>query len=140
MRPQVRLLVAVIAVVIFALVALIVATNLGSRSTVTSITDIKYSQSKAVKGFSGSSHETSDAPRIAAFTAIASKYRIDVTRFDQTLNDVCTGGLTTDITLGFADAKTATLRVYDCGRTVARGTFVSDMSALFTGWRAQDDG
>ncbi|MBG6106686.1 hypothetical protein [Frigoribacterium sp. CG_9.8] len=140
MRPQARLIVAVAAVVITALVVLIVATTVGSRSTVTSITDITYSQSKSVKGFSGSSHETSDASRIAAFTAIASKYRIDVTRFDETLNDVCTGGLITDITLGFADAKTATLRVYDCGRTVARGTFVSDTSALFTRWRAQDDG
>jgi hypothetical protein len=135
----VRLIAAIAAVVIVALVLLIVAVNSGNRPVLTPITSIQYSQSKAVKGFSDSSHKTSDPARIATFTAIVTKYSIDVTHFDRTLNDVCTGGLATDITLGFADSKTATLRVYDCGRTVPRGTFVSDSSALFTRWRAQDD-
>jgi len=138
-QPQRRLIAAIAAVVLVAVVLLIVAVNSGYQPVLTPITNIQYSQSKAVKGFTGSSHETSNPARIAAFTAIISKYSVDVTHFDQTLNDVCTGGLATDITLGFADAKTATLRVYDCGRTVPRGTFVSDSSALFTRWRAQDD-
>jgi hypothetical protein len=139
-RPQLRPIAAIAGVVLVALVVLIVAVNSGTRPALTPITGIQYSQSKAVKGFSEFSHETSDAARIAAFTAIARKYSIDLAHFDQTLNDVCTGGLATDITLGFADSKTATLRVYDCGGAVPRGTFVSDTSALFTRWRAEDVG
>ncbi|CAN5511092.1 hypothetical protein BH10ACT4_BH10ACT4_04480 [soil metagenome] len=139
MRAPLRLIAAIGVVVIVAIVALVLAVNSGTRPVTTSITGIQYSQSKAVEGFSASSHQTSDPDRIAAFTAIVKKYGIDVTHFDQTLNDVCTGGLATDITLEFADSKTAKLRVYDCGRTVPRGTFVSDTSALFTRWRAQDD-
>jgi hypothetical protein len=139
MRPPLRLIAAIGVVVIVAAVALVLAVNSASRPVTTTITGIQYSQSKAVEGFSPSSHQTSDPARIAAFTAIVKKYGVDVTHFDQTLNDVCTGGRATDITLEFADSKTAKLRVYDCGRTVPRGTFVSDTSALFTKWRAQDD-
>lgn len=130
---------AVAAVVVGALVVLIVAVNSGPRPVLSPVTGIEYSQSKAVEGFTDFSHQTSDAARITAFTAIIKKYGVDVTNFDQTLNDVCTGGLATDISLEFANSKTAELRVYDCGRTVPRGTFVSDTSALFTRWRALDD-
>ncbi|MHC5795169.1 hypothetical protein ACVXZ4_03345 [Lacisediminihabitans sp. FW035] len=138
-RPPLRLIAALAGVVVVALVLTIVALSSSPRAALPPITGIQYSQSKAVEGFSDSSHETSDPARIAAFTAIVKKYGVDVTNFDQTLNDVCTGGLATDITLEFADSKTAELRVYDCGRTVPRGTFVSDTSALFTRWRAEDD-
>ncbi len=138
MRPPPRLIAALAAVIIIVVALLVVSVTSGPRPETTPITSIQYSQSKAVEGFTNSSHQTSDAARIAAFTAIAKKYGVDVTHFDQTLNDVCTGGLATDITLEFADSKTAELRVYDCGRTVPRGTFVSDTSALFTRWRAQD--
>lgn len=134
-----RLIAIIVAAVIVTVVVLISVIDSRPRPELTPITGIQYSQSKAVKGFSGSSHETSDATRIAALTAIVAKYAVDVSHFDQTLNDVCTGGLATDITLQFADSKTATLRVYDCGRTVPRGTFVSDTSALFARWRVQDD-
>jgi hypothetical protein len=139
-RPPARLIAVFAVVVVVVLVVLIVAVNSGNRLPLTPITSIQYGQSKSVAGFTGSSHQTSDPARIAEFTTIASKYSIDVTHFDRTLNDVCTGGLATEITLGFADSRTAKLRVYDCGRTVPRGTFVSDTSALVAGWRAQDDG
>ena len=138
-RPQLRPFVAFAAVVVVALVVIIVAVNSSSRPIPSPITGIRYSQSKAVKGFTGSSHQTTDPARIAAFTAIVMKYSIDVTHVDEALNDDCTGGLATTITLDFADSKTTEFRVYDCGRTVPRGTFVSDTSALFTRWRAQDD-
>lgn len=138
MRPPVRLFAAVAAVVVVALVVLIVALNSGSRPVVTTITGIQYSQSTAVAGFSDSAHQTTDPARIAAFTAIVKKYSIDVTQFDQSLNDVCTGGLATNVTLEFADSKTAKFRVYDCGRIEPRGTFVSDASALFTRWATAD--
>lgn len=139
MRPPTRLFVAITVVVVAALLVIVVAINSTPRPALTPITAIAYIQSKAVKGFSDSPHQTTDPARIAAFTALSKKYSIDVTRFDRTLNDVCTGGLATDITLTFADSRTAKLRVYDCGRTVPRGTFVSDTSALFTGWRAADN-
>lgn len=133
-----RLFAAVAAVVVVAFVVLIVALNPGSRPVLSTITGIQYEQSTAVEGFSDSAHQTSDPARIAAFTAIVKKYSIDVTQFDQTLNDSCTGGLATDVTVKFADSKTAKLRIYDCGRIEPRGTFVSDASALFTRWATAD--
>ena len=138
MRPPVRLFAAVAAVVVVAFVVLIVALNPGSRPVLSTITGIQYEQSTAVEGFSDSAHQTSDPARIAAFTAIVKKYLIDVTQFDQTLNDSCTGGLATDVTVKFADSKTAKLRVYYCGRIEPRGTFVSDISVLFTRWATAD--
>ena len=140
MRPPVRLFAVVGAVVVVALIVFIVVLNTGSRPVLTSITGIQYSQSTAVTGFSESTHRTTDSARIAAFTALVKKYSIDVTDFDQTLNDVCTGGLATAVTLEFADSKTAKLRIYDCGRIEPRGTFVSDASALFARWASADGG
>ena len=133
-----RLFVAVGVVVVVGLAVLIVALNFGSRPELPPITGIQYSQSTAVAGFSESKHQTSDSARIAAFTAVVKKYSIDVTDFDQSLNDVCTGGLATAVTLEFADSKTAKLRIYDCGRIEPRGTFVSDASALFARWATAD--
>lgn len=128
------------AVVVVALVLIVVSINSTPRAVLGPITGIQYIQSKPAEGFTDSSHRTSDPARIAAFTAIVRKYSIDVTHIDPALNDVCTGGLTTEITLEFADSKKVPLRVYDCGRTVPRGTFVSDISALVTRWRAEGDG
>ncbi len=122
-----------------ALGVVVAAVASSSRPELPAITGIGYSQSKAVAGFTGSAHRTTDPARLAAFTALVTTYSIDVTRFDRALNDVCTGGLATDITLEFADSTTAAFRVYDCGRTVPRGTFVSDTSALFTRWRTADN-
>ena len=133
-----RLFVTVGVVVVVGLAVLIVALNFGSRPELPPITGIQYSQSTAVAGFSESKHQTSDSARIAAFTAVVKKYSIDVTDFDQSLNDVCTGGLATAVTLEFADSKTAKLRIYDCGRIEPRGTFVSDASALFARWATAD--
>ena len=138
MRPPVRLLAAVGTVVVVALVALVVVMNSGSRPVLTPVTGIRYSQSTAVAGFSQSAHRTTDSEEIAAFAAVVRKYSIDVTDFDQSLNDVCTGGLATAVTLEFADSKTAKFRLYDCGRIEPRGTFVSDASALFARWATAD--
>ena len=139
-RPPMRLFVAVTVVVVVLLAVLIVAVNVPARPVLAPISAIDYTQSKAVEGFSDFSHRTTDPGRIAVFTALVEKYSIDLTHFDRSLNDVCTGGLATDITLDRADLSTVKLRVYDCGRTVPRGTFVSDTSALFTRWRASDGG
>lgn len=140
MRWPVRLFAAVGAVAVVALVVLIVVLNSGPRPMLTSITGIQYSQSTAVAGFSKSAHRITDSARIAAFAAVVKKYSIDVTDFNQALNDVCTGGLSTTVTLEFADSKTAKLRIYDCGRIEPRGTFVSDASALFARWATADGG
>ena len=133
-----RLFVAVGAVVVVALAVLIVVLNFGSRPELPPITGIQYSQATAVAGFSESTHRTTDSAHIAAFAAVVKEYSINVTDFDPSLNDVCTGGLATAVTLEFADSKTAKLRIYDCGRIEPRGTFVSDASALFARWATAD--
>jgi hypothetical protein len=127
-----RLLVALVAVVVVAIVAVLIAVDNAPAPRLERVTSIDYSQSKAILDFDDSAHTITDTARIASFTHLVAKYSIDVWHFDQTLNDVCTGGLSTDIDLHFARAKTASLRLYDCGRTVPRGTFVSDATALFT--------
>lgn len=141
MRPSARLaaLLGAILVAGALVVVLIVVNGLTPAPTTPPITGIDYRQSKAVPNFPDATHSTADPGRIASFSALVKKYSIDVTNFAQDLNDDCTGGLTTDITLHFADSKTAKLRLYYCGRTVAGGTFVSDATALFTRWRTADD-
>jgi hypothetical protein len=138
-RSPARLFVLAGALVVVALIAVSVVMLMAPARVVAPIVSIEYSQFKAVPDFPSSSHTTTGPDRIREFTALAKKYSIDVTHFDQNLNDDCTGGLATDITLKFSDSTTARLHLYDCGRTVARGSFVSDATALFTTWRIADD-
>jgi hypothetical protein len=139
MRPPLRLVAtlvgALVVVAIVALVLVIVAIDTRHAPTLAPISAIDYSQYQAVPDFPDATHHTSDPARIAAFTALVKKYSIDVTDFNESLNDDCTGGMATTLTLHFADSKTAKFRVYDCGGQVPRGTFVSDTSALVTRWR-----
>ncbi len=141
MRPSGRL-VALIGTIVTAValvfVVILILVTVLTPAPMAPITSIEFSQSKPVPNFSDSTHTTTEPARIAAFTALVKKYSIDPSNFDSALNDECTGGLTTDITLAFGGSKTAKLRLYDCGRTVPRGTFVSDATALFTGWRTAD--
>jgi hypothetical protein len=101
------------------------------------IESIRYNQSKSAPGFDDSSHTVTDPSQIAAFSDIVKKYSIDLGHFDSTLNDDCTGGLATNLVVTLTDRSVDRLRLYDCGRTVPRGTFVSDASALFTSWSAR---
>ncbi|WP_394769671.1 hypothetical protein [Lacisediminihabitans sp.] len=102
------------------------------------IEKIEFSQYQAVPNFSDTVHVVSDEKRIDEFRALVRQYSIDVRNFDDSLNDDCTGGLATSITLHFTDSTSHKLQIYDCGKPVAGGTFVSDATALFVGWRAAD--
>lgn len=128
------------AVVVAVLLVLLVVRIATPPPTVPPVTSIRFLQSKAVPHFTAHSHTVDSPGQIAQFGALLKKYSIDPANFDDTLNDVCTGGLATNITLRFADAPPDRLRIYDCGRTDARGTFVTDATALLAGWSASDSG
>jgi hypothetical protein len=104
------------------------------------IVKIEFSQYQAVPNFSDYPHVVTDEKRLDAFRTLVSRYSIDVRNYDKALNDDCTGGLTTNITLRFGDATTQKLQIYDCGKPTAGGTFVTDATALFSKWRAADTG
>jgi hypothetical protein len=100
---------------------------------------MEFGQYQAVPNFSDPVHVVSDERRIGEFRALVRHYSIDLRNFDRSLNDDCTGGLATNVTLHFTDSTSQKLQIYDCGKPVAGGTFVSDATALFVGWRAADD-
>jgi hypothetical protein len=121
------------------LLAVFFAVQLFSRPvSLAPIERIEFSQYQAVPNFSDTTHVVSDAKRLDAFRALVSRYSIDLHNFDGSLNDDCTGGLSTNITIRFSDATVQKLQLYDCGKPVAGGTFVSDATALFSSWRAAD--
>ncbi len=99
------------------------------------IRSIEYHQSQSVPNFHDGTHSVTDPARIAAFSALVQKYSIDLANFDVSLNDDCTGGLATDLTVTFTDSTSQKLGIYDCGGALAKGTFVSDATALFLRWR-----
>ncbi|MCU1586365.1 MAG: hypothetical protein JWM49_2921 [Microbacteriaceae bacterium] len=126
------------AIIIVATVAVVILVNVLTPPVRTApIESIRYNQTKTEPGFDDSTHTVTDRTRVAAFSAIVKKYSIDVGHFDSTLNDECTGGLATNIAVTLTDHTVDRLSIYDCGRTVPRGTFVSDATALFTSWSAQ---
>jgi hypothetical protein len=104
------------------------------------IETIEFSQYQAVPNFTDTTHVVSDEKRLDAFRTLVSRYSIDLRNYDETLNDDCTGGLSTKITIHFTDATLGKLRIYDCGKPLAGGTFVTDATALFSSWRAADTG
>jgi hypothetical protein len=126
------------AIVIVAAVAVVILVNLLTPPVrMAPIESIQYYQTKTVPGFDNSTHTVTDPTQVAAFSTIVKKYSIDFDHFDSTLNDDCTGGLATNITVTLTDRSVHKISIYDCGRTVPRGTFVSDATALFTSWSAR---
>ena len=100
------------------------------------VTGLRYSQTQTVPDFDTSPHTVTDPERLDAFTTLVKKYAISVQSFDESLNDRCTGGLQTTVTVMFASGPNAELRLYDCSKPLPKGTFVTDATALFTGWSA----
>lgn len=104
------------------------------------IESIQFHQSQAEPNFEDGQHTVTDRARIAQFRALVVKYSIDLGNFNAALNDECTGGLATNITVTFTDSSSDKIVIYDCSGTVARGTFVSDATALFSEWRGDSAG
>jgi hypothetical protein len=97
------------------------------------IRSIVFSQSQAVPNFDTSSHTVESPTRIREFSALVKKYGVDVYDFDPSLDDGCTGGVATKMTLHFVDGSDQRLEVYACGGKA--GTFVQDVTDLVTSWR-----
>jgi hypothetical protein len=132
--PAVRVLIVLLCVVALAS-AVIVTVQIRSRAAEpVAVTRISYSQDQAVVGFTPVTKTVTDPARIAEFQELVARYDIDETDFDTRLNDVCTGGIDTRITLRSADTSKHRLRLYDCSGGDARHTFVTDATALLSGW------
>ena len=138
MRSPVRLIAVFLVIVAVILGVFFAVASTTGPAPITRVEKLTFRQSQAIPNFSDTTHTVSDPAKIALFTALTTRYSIDTARFPTSLNDVCTGGLATDITLYSPDAATQRLRIYDCGLAVAKGTFVTDATALFVGWRATD--
>ncbi|HEY0259591.1 MAG TPA: hypothetical protein VGC18_07055, partial [Lacisediminihabitans sp.] len=93
------------------------------------IESLSFVQSQAVPDFEDSRHLVRDPVRIHRFDSLVKKYSIDLEHVNPALNDACTGGLATNITVAFRGGSTAALRIYDCQGSVPKGTFVTDATA-----------
>jgi hypothetical protein len=125
-------------VVAIALAVLFVTQVLLKPEPTKPVESIEFHQSQAVPNFEDGDHQVTEPAQLTAFSALVKKYSIDLGNFDTALNDGCTGGLATDVTVHFTDSTSQKLRIYDCGGPVAKGTFVTDATALFTQWRDGD--
>lgn len=126
-------------VVIAVVVAIFVVVQVTSKPVVPAvITSIGYVQNQAVPNFTDAEHTVTDVAQIKDFENLAAKYNVDLAHFNTAQNDVCTGGLGTTVTIKFDRLPTDTVQIYSCSGSVAKGTFVTDATHLFSGWRAKD--
>jgi hypothetical protein len=126
-------------VVIAVVVAIFVVFQVTSKPVTPAVmTSIGFVQNQAVPNFSDTEHTVTNAAQITEFEALAAKYNVDLAHFNTAQNDVCTGGLGTTITLKFDRLPTDTVQIYSCSGSVAKGTFVTDATHLFSGWRLKD--
>ncbi|MET4782709.1 hypothetical protein [Glaciihabitans sp. UYNi722] len=125
-------------VVAVALAVLFVTDVLLKPAPATPIQGLEFHQSQAVPNFDDGAHDVTDPVKLAAFSTLVKKYSIDLTDFNTAMNDGCTGGLATSITVTFTHSASQKLRIYACGGDTAKGTFVSDATALFSQWRTDD--
>lgn len=135
-RSPVRWLALGLAAVVIALIVIFTVRLSTPDAPTGPITSIEYSQTKAIPHFDISVHTVVEPAKITAFTDLLNKYSINANAYKQSLNDGCTGGLATEVTLKYANSPSATFRIYDCASPVPKGTFVTDATALFTGWSA----
>lgn len=133
-RPPFRLLVVLLCVVALASAVIVVKQVTSRDEAPVAVTSLAYSQNQTVVGFTPVSKTVTDPARIAKFQALVTKYDVDETDFDTRLDDVCTGGLETKVTLTTADNDRYRLRLYDCSGGDARQTFVTDATALLSSW------
>lgn len=138
MRLPARIAIGILGLAIVAIVIIFAARALTPEVPTAPVSGLRYFQSKAGPNFDTSTHSVTDARSIAEFEVLVSKYSINLDSFDENLNDVCTGGLSTSITVTYSGAPPSRLRIYDCASPVPKGTFVTDATALFTGWSTRD--
>ncbi|CAN5385757.1 hypothetical protein BH09ACT1_BH09ACT1_14950 [soil metagenome] len=132
--PAVRVLIVLLCLVALASAVLVTVQIRARVAEPVAVTSISYTQDQTVVGFTPVTKTITDPARIERFQALVARYDIDETDFDTRLNDVCTGGIDTRITLRSADKSEHRLRLYDCSGGGARQTFVTDATALLTRW------
>ncbi len=137
MRPA-RIAIGALAVLVIGLLLYFALQIFAPATSSAVVTGLRYSQTQTVPDFDTSRHTVTDPERVAAFTTLVKKYAISVQSFDQSVNDRCTGGLQTTVTVMFASGPNSEMRLYDCSEPSPKGTFVTDATALFTGWSAAD--
>jgi hypothetical protein len=128
-----RGLVAIIGIVALSLgivtAAVIVAFHPGHD--VAQITKLEYSQSKAVPDFDNSTHTVTDTADLSQLRSVLQRdgwYPGAVT----SSGDGCTGGLTTNLHLTFADHSSSQLTVYQCGGST--DSLTTDVTELISSW------
>lgn len=104
-----------------------------SAAAVPPITSVTYHQSKAVLNFDSSPHTETDPARTQALRLVLQKngWLYTATTSDPEPRG-CSGGTSTYLQIAFADGKTSTLTVHDCGR--ASHGLTSAITALVDSW------
>ena len=138
MRRPLRLLIWFLAAVVLVIIVVIVSQTLIRPNVSNPVERIEYSQYQAVPNYDDTTYTVTSGPRIAAFDKLVTKYRVDVADFNNAENDGCTGGLATSVTLYTAGNRMQKLNLYSCRGPKARGDFVADATALFSGWHKAD--
>lgn len=133
-----RLGIWIVAILAFIIIVLFVSRALIRPGISNPVERIEYSQYDASASFDNSAYTVTKGERIAKFQALLKKYSIDIGDFNNALNDGCTGGLSTNVTLYISGNRIQKLNLYSCQGPDASGTFVTDATKLFSTWHTED--
>ena len=139
MRRPIRLLLWLLAAAVLVVGVVIVSQTLIRPNVSNPVERIEYSQYQAEPDYDDTAYTVTSGHRIDDFEALVSKYKVDVADFNNAENDGCTGGLATSVTLYTAGNRMQKLNLYSCRGPKARGDFVADATALFSGWHTADE-
>ncbi len=136
--PRVRLGIWIVAILVF-VTAVLFVTRAAIRPTLSDpVERVEYSQYTSTPDYDNATYTVTNGARIARFQALVKKYSVDIADFNNALNDGCTGGLATNITLYRAGNSMQKLNLYSCRGPNASGTFVADATRLFSEWHTKD--
>jgi hypothetical protein len=138
-RRPLRLLIWLLAAVALVIIVAVVSQTVIRPNVSNPVERIEYSQYQAVPNYDDTTYTVTAGHRIDDFDRLITKYKVDVADFNNAENDGCTGGLATSVTLYTSGNRMQKLNLYSCRGPKARGDFVADATALFSGWHAADE-
>jgi hypothetical protein len=133
-----RLIFWIVAILAFVTVVLFITRAVIQPNLSNPVERVEYSQYTSTPDYDNSIYTVTNGVRIAKFQALVKKYSVDIADFNNALNDGCTGGLATNVTLYRAGNAMQKLNLYSCRGPNASGTFVADATKLFSEWHAKD--
>lgn len=103
------------------------------------IDSLVYHQYQAIEDFDDSEYTQHEPSQVARFTELLEEYDVVPGVTITTVEDNCDGGLSTTVTVNYADDTSAEMFIAECGEP-DYDEFNSAATALFSEWRSEAAG